>query len=110
MNSSGIMNIRRAFAVVLALVVLPCARGEEDAFHKWWNSQTVTGDMLGVRPAMEDHGLSLNGRWRGIYYGILSSENGSGASALGWCGLRSAVAKMVMADFPCAGAAPHRKE
>lgn len=78
MNSSGIVKFSCAFAVTLALVVLPCARGEEDAFTKWWNSQTVTGDMLGVRPAMQDHGLSLNGRWRGIYYGILSSENGSG--------------------------------
>ena len=78
MIRSGIVRIRCAFAVTLALVVLPCARGEDDAFHKWWNSQTVTGDIFGVRPAIEDHGLSLNGRWRGIYYGILSSENGSG--------------------------------
>jgi len=78
MNSSGIVKFRCAFAVMLALVVLPYARGEEDMFTKWWNSQTVTGDMLGVRPAMQDHGLAFNGRWRGVYYGILSSENGSG--------------------------------
>lgn len=78
MNSSGNVKFRIACIIALSFGFLPYARGEEDAFTKWWNSQTVTGDMLGVRPAMQDHGLSLNGRWRGIYYGILSSENGSG--------------------------------
>jgi len=37
----------------------------------------VSGDLLGLRPAAE-HGLTLGGRWRGIYFAILESENGSG--------------------------------
>jgi porin len=68
-----------SIAVFLALLTTSGAAEQEcAAFGKWWNSQTVTGELGGVRPAMADHGLSLDGRWRGIYYGILSSENGSG--------------------------------
>ena len=78
MKSSALVKIQAACAVALLFSVLPSARGDDNAFTKWWNAQTVTGDIFGVRPVMEEHGLSLNGRWRGIYYGILSSENGSG--------------------------------
>ena len=68
-----------SIAVFLALLTTSGAAEQEcAAFGKWWNSQTMTGELGGVRPAMADHGLSLDGRWRGIYYGILSSENGSG--------------------------------
>lgn len=68
-----------SIAVFLAwLTTSGAAEQECAAFGKWWNSQTMTGELGGVRPAMADHGLSLDGRWRGIYYGILSSENGSG--------------------------------
>ncbi len=68
-----------SIAVFLALLTTSGAAEQEcAAFGKWWNSQTVTGELGGLRPAMADHGLSLDGRWRGIYYGILSSENGSG--------------------------------
>lgn len=50
----------------------------EDEFSRWWNGQRVSGDLLGLRPAAAEHGLSLSGRWRGIYFGILESDNGSG--------------------------------
>ena len=44
----------------------------------WWNGQRATGDLFGLRPAAAEHGLTVTGRWRGIYFGILDSENGSG--------------------------------
>jgi porin len=73
------IRARVSIVVFLALLVTSGAAEQEGAaFGKWWNSQTVTGELGGLRPAMADHGLSLDGRWRGIYYGILSSENGSG--------------------------------
>ena len=53
-------------------------RAEEDALTRWWNAQTFTGDLFGARPVMDDHGLTLAGRWRGIFFGILASENGAG--------------------------------
>ena len=76
---------------------LRAAAGDE--FSSWWNGQRVSGDLLGLRPAAAEHGLTLSGRWRGIYFGILESDNGSGnafsqevafvaqldaAKALGW--------------------------
>jgi len=44
----------------------------------WWDGKKATGDWFGVRDALEENGLTLNGTWRGIYFGIVSSENGSG--------------------------------
>ena len=54
------------------------AEGDNDALARWWSGKRVTGDLLGLRPAAADHGLTLTGRWRGIYFGVLESENGSG--------------------------------
>jgi len=49
----------------------------QQALEKWWNGKNVTGDWLGGRPVVEDHGLSLGGMWRGILYGLLASETGA---------------------------------
>ncbi len=52
--------------------------GSEDAvLAKWWNDRKITGDWLGARPVVEDHGLTLGGTWRGIFYGLLASETGA---------------------------------
>lgn len=73
-------SFRRAFLVtVTALSLLLPARStfaENNTITKWWNGKSGSGDLLGIRPVLEEHGFSINGRWRGIYYGILSSENG----------------------------------
>ena len=66
-------------ATTFALLAAAAADGGEDgAFEKWWNSQNATGDWLGVRPALIESGLDIVATWRGIYFGILASENGSG--------------------------------
>lgn len=62
---------------VLLLSATPIVRAE-DVMSQWWNSKAVTGDLFGVRPALKDHGLTLEGHWRAIYLGVLASENGSG--------------------------------
>jgi porin len=54
------------------------AETEVSLIHKWWNGKGVTGDWLGLRPIAADYGLTLGGSWRGLYFGILDSENGSG--------------------------------
>lgn len=51
--------------------------GGESLFNAWWNGRRFTGDWLGARSAIEEHGLTLGGSWRGIFYGILESETGS---------------------------------
>jgi len=50
---------------------------EEAVLAKWWNGRKITGDWLGARPVVEDHGLTLGGTWRGIFYGLLASETGA---------------------------------
>jgi len=44
----------------------------------WWNGKHATGDWAGGRSALGDAGVTIDGRWRGVYFGILESENGSG--------------------------------
>jgi carbohydrate-selective porin OprB len=55
----------------------PEAPDEDGVLTKWWNGKKITGDWLGVRPAVEDFGLTLGGSWRGIFYGLVASETGS---------------------------------
>jgi porin len=38
----------------------------------------MTGDWFGARTVLADNGLKIDGRWRGIYFGILDSQSGSG--------------------------------
>jgi len=46
--------------------------------ERWWHGQHLTGGWFGVREAVADRGVEARGRWRGIYFGILDSENGAG--------------------------------
>lgn len=45
---------------------------------KWWNGKGITGDWFGARDVVADNGLTLGGTWRGIFFGIADSQNGSG--------------------------------
>ena len=71
---------KRSISVVLLIALCAAASAESaDArFESWWNGKNVSGDWFGARETLADNGLTLGGRWRGIYYGILASENGSG--------------------------------
>jgi len=44
----------------------------------WWQGKQASGDWLGMRTAAANHGFSVQARWRGVYFGVLSSESGSG--------------------------------
>ncbi|MFV0337535.1 MAG: carbohydrate porin [Chthoniobacterales bacterium] len=37
----------------------------------WWNGKYATGEWFGFRPTLEDHGIYINGTWRGTFYGIV---------------------------------------
>jgi len=45
---------------------------EESPLAQWWNGKYGTGNWLGVRDTLEDHGLKLTGMWKGFFYGIAS--------------------------------------
>ena len=44
----------------------------------WWNGKQATGKWFGVRKDIEDHGLTLDGKWRGVFFGIADSQSGPG--------------------------------
>jgi porin len=67
-----------AFLLALLLVSVRAEEASSTPLEKWWDGKRAGGDLFGVRPKLEDHGLTLNSTWRGIYFGILSSESGSG--------------------------------
>lgn len=50
----------------------------EDPWLLWWQGKQASGDWLGMRTAAANHGFSVQARWRGVYFGVLSSEGGSG--------------------------------
>lgn len=77
--------------------------GGKSPVSAWWNGSQATGEWLGARPALAARGLTFDGHWRGIYFGILDSESGGAnafaeelclafeldaAEATGWQGLR----------------------
>ena len=73
------MKARVLLFTVVLLGAVFCAAGEETSrTEAWWNGKQATGDWFGVRETLVDNGLTLGGRWRGSYYGILGSQNGSG--------------------------------
>jgi len=86
-----------------ALLLASPAPAADEAAAAWWHGRHMTGDWFGVRTAVEDRGVDLRGHWRGLYFGILDSERGSGsafsqelsfwlnldaARLSGWSGLR----------------------
>jgi carbohydrate-selective porin OprB len=38
----------------------------------WWNGGHGSGEWLGVRPELKDHGIDLSGKWIGTFYGVVS--------------------------------------
>ena len=66
------------FFAAFSLPAFPVRADNGEQWERWWNGRTMLSDFPGWNPVWEDHGLTLGGRWRGIYYGILSSQNGSG--------------------------------
>lgn len=73
------MNHRNLFLGLLLLSASVLARAEDATpLTAWWEGKHATGDWFGVRPALADRGFNFDGRWRGVYFGILESENGSG--------------------------------
>jgi porin len=49
-------------------------------FEEWWAGKRAGGDLFGVREELRDTGLTLDGRWRGVYFGVVDSSKGSGSA------------------------------
>src|SRR5215217_6955396 len=44
----------------------------QTSLEEWWQGKHGTGEWLGVRPTLEDHGVNLSGKWVGTFYGVVS--------------------------------------
>ena len=42
----------------------------DTSLKNWWDGKRGTGDWFGARPALEDHGINLTGKWIGTFYGV----------------------------------------
>jgi hypothetical protein len=57
---------------LIILIALSCVlcRALRPQPEKWWNGRRGTGDWLAARPALEDRGINLTGKWIGTFYGV----------------------------------------
>ncbi len=62
--------VRPAIAALALLLINPPPSSAQESLDSWWNGKGVTGDWLGLRPTLEDHGIKLWGHWQGTFYGI----------------------------------------
>ena len=57
---------------IAALVLLTAAPGFADGgkdFETWWNGKYATGNWFGVRDTLAEHGLTVTGEAKEVYYG-----------------------------------------
>ncbi|CAN5489193.1 carbohydrate porin [soil metagenome] len=48
----------------------------ESWVSSWWNGKYASGNWFGVRNTLEDHGLTLGGKWTGDFYGVVDGGKG----------------------------------
>lgn len=60
------------FLCAASLPSLNFAKDAPGALDSWWQGRHGAGDLLGVRPELEDRGIDLSGKWIGTFYGVVS--------------------------------------
>ncbi|MFZ4482782.1 MAG: carbohydrate porin [Chthoniobacterales bacterium] len=78
-----------ATAAILAALIGGSVCAAESDTMRWLEGKHATGDWLGARTELAEHGVEFEGRWRGVYYGVLASENGQAEyfdQELAFCG------------------------
>ena len=58
-------------AAVLGLAEVCLAGNPTSQFENWWNGRGAAGDWFGTPETLEDHGLTLGGKWLGTVYGVV---------------------------------------
>jgi len=59
-------------ALMVVLTVANAVAGESMNFETWWDGKYATGNWFGVRDTMADHGLTVSGEVREVYFGQIS--------------------------------------
>lgn len=63
------------FPLIFCMVAVgACAQAasNDSTLESWWNGKRGLGDLMGVRPTLEEHGVELSGKWLGTYYGVVA--------------------------------------
>ncbi len=50
---------------------------EGSSFKDWWNGKQMTGNWFGIRDTLADRGLTVKGKYEGIFFGVVDSQGGS---------------------------------
>jgi hypothetical protein len=70
-NAKKLTPYEKNLIILIALSCVLCRRSQSDSsLEKWWSGKRATGDWLGARPAIEDRGINLIGKWIGTFYGV----------------------------------------
>jgi len=73
------VSARFISCLFVAIVLLPLpAHADPETPLAWWQGPGVSGDWFGVRETLSDRGFDLVGQWRGVYFGVVASEGGTG--------------------------------
>ncbi len=63
--------LTRTFILAVALVTAALAPASaQSSLGEYWEGKSATGEWLGLRPTLEDHGVKIFGWWQGTFYGI----------------------------------------
>jgi porin len=54
------------------LVLLSAAPLRAASLEDWWEGKYGTGNWLGARDTLEDHGVTFSSDWKGTFYGVVS--------------------------------------
>lgn len=57
--------------IVFLLVIIPRLVLAAGGLEEWWGGSGMTGLWGGLRPAVEDHGVTMAGRWGGTVMGVV---------------------------------------
>lgn len=68
---AALLSLHPAFAGQPAASETTTTESSESWLSSWWNGKYVSGNWFGARDVLEDHGLKLNGKWTGVYYGVV---------------------------------------
>jgi len=59
------------FLSALSVTSQMLAQERPKFLEKWWEGSGATGDWFGARASLEEHGLTLSGKWLGTVYGVV---------------------------------------
>jgi porin len=54
------------------LMMLAASPARASEIADWWQGKYATGDWLGARTTLEDHGVIFSADWKGTYYGVVN--------------------------------------